>query len=73
MNLNANPPSTVTVGSRSYPTPQTGISLPAGSYSITFYNNTLQLRAGRQVKLSAGKTTTVYADFTGASPEVHVQ
>ncbi len=72
LTLTASPPSTVSVGGRSYTTPAS-VPLAPGSYYVGFDNATLNLRTGTQVTLSAGAKRSVHADFTDQSPRVIVR
>ncbi len=73
LNLTSTPPATVTVAGRSQTTPIMGMELPAGSYFVQFKSTVLDERVPAQVKLAPGQTRTVHADFTGASPRVHIR
>ncbi len=71
LNLTADPPARVTVGSRGYgTTPVVGISLPPGSYPVVFQSGALGERVSARITLTAGQTRGVHADFTSASPRI---
>ncbi|MBI3205044.1 MAG: protein kinase [Myxococcales bacterium] len=74
LTLSAEPPSSVSVGGKSYgTTPVSGAQLAPGTYFVSFENSTLGLRTGAQVTLTAGAKRSVHADFTGPSPRVIVR
>ena len=73
LNLTSTPPATVTVAGRSQTTPVMGMELPAGNHFVQFKSTVLDERVPAQVKLAPGQTKTVHADFTGASPRVHIR
>lgn len=72
LTVTASPPSTVSVGGRSYTTPAV-VPLAPGSYYVSFDNATLNLRTGAQITLTAGAKRSVHADFTDQSPRVIVR
>jgi len=71
LNLTADPPARVTVGSHGYgTTPVVGVSLAPGTYPVTFRSGALGERVSAQVTLSPGQTRGIHADFTSASPRI---
>jgi eukaryotic-like serine/threonine-protein kinase len=72
LNLTADPPASVTVGSRSYAhTPVIGLELPSGNYTVTFKAlGVLDEHVSARVTLKPGQTRGVHADFTSASARI---
>ncbi len=74
LNLTSTPPALVSVGGRARgTTPVMGLELPAGSHFVQFQSTQLHERVPAQVTLAPGQTRTVHADFTAASPRVHIR
>jgi serine/threonine-protein kinase len=74
LNLTSTPPALVSVAGRARgTTPVIGLELPAGSYFVQFQSPVLDERVPAQVNVAAGQTRTVHADFTAASPRVHIR
>ncbi len=75
LNLTATLPSTVSVDGRPRgTTPVTGVELSAGTHSVVFQNSMLGERLSASVKLAAGQTRTVAADFKASpSPRVYIR
>lgn len=74
LNLTASHPATVSVAGRSRGgTPVLGLELPAGPVTVVFTNPVLDERVSGSVTLVAGKTSSVHADFSAASPRIFVR
>ncbi|MBX3129255.1 MAG: serine/threonine protein kinase [Polyangiaceae bacterium] len=74
LNLTASHPATVSVAGRPRGgTPVLGLELPAGSVTVVFTNPVLDERVSASVTLAAGKTRSVHADFSAASPRIFVR
>jgi serine/threonine protein kinase len=63
----------VTIDSRTYGTPVSGVRLPPGSYTVVFYSRVLDEKAMASIALESGQSRSVHADFTQARPRVIVR
>ncbi|HEU5074894.1 MAG TPA: protein kinase [Polyangiaceae bacterium] len=73
LSLTALPGTQVSVAGHDYPTPVSGLSLPAGRYLITFRNAAWDGPVSTQIVLLPGKASRVHADFTNEPPRVVVR
>lgn len=77
LKLTADPPSLVTVLggklSQTHTTPVRALSVPPGSYSLTFRSPTFGEPVVARVELAAGVSRSVHADFRAAIPTVAVR
>jgi hypothetical protein len=71
--LTAVPNATVTVGNRVFATPVRDLRVPAGSYQVTFRNETSESPLSQWVSLKSGELRKVHADFTSEPPRIVVQ
>jgi hypothetical protein len=67
--VTANPRSFATVRKQSGFTPFT-VTLPAGTHSVFFQNDLLNLKTNAVVSLKPGQKYTVFVDFTKPSPSI---
>ncbi len=71
LSLTSIPPSRVTLGGRPRgTTPLMGLRLAPGSYAVVFTNPTLGESVPAQIRLLAGQSRTLHADFTAVTPRV---
>jgi eukaryotic-like serine/threonine-protein kinase len=77
LRLTADPPASVSVQgsgkSRSLHTPVRDLRVPAGSYTVTFRNDTYGAPVVARVVVQSGLSRSVHADFREAEPRVTVR
>jgi serine/threonine-protein kinase len=77
LKLTADPPATVIVTggrlSQTHGTPVRALSLPPGSYSVTFRSPTFGEPVAARIDLASGSSRSIHADFRAAIPTVSVR
>jgi serine/threonine-protein kinase len=77
LKLTADPPATVIITgskvSQTHATPVRALSLPPGSYSVTFRSPTFGEPVAARIDLASGSSRSIHADFRAAIPTVSVR
>jgi hypothetical protein len=77
LRVTSDPPSVVTVEgpgvAQTSSTPVRGLTLPPGSYRVTFRSETYGAPVATQVALAPGVRRSVHADFRAAVPAITVR